>query len=89
MLASATSSWPCRIDEPKDRPALVPVRERDIATREEARATHAAIAPDVRTPARKRDRMPEQFARLGADPRHDDVVAMKRAANAVDGCHPQ
>lgn len=56
----------------------------------DAPTMRAALAAEIRGEAAgKRDRMPEQFATLGADPRHEDVVAMNRAANAVDGFHPQ
>ena len=46
----------------------------------------AAICGDA---AAKRDRMPEQFAKLGANPRHEDIVRMNRTVNAVDGFDPR
>jgi hypothetical protein len=32
---------------------------------------------------KKRDRMPELFAKLGASPSHDDIVAMNRSLNPL------
>ncbi|WP_279608634.1 NADPH-dependent F420 reductase [Burkholderia contaminans] len=55
----------------------------------DAPTTRAALAAAIRgDAAAKRDRMPEQFAKLGADPRHEDIVRMNRGANAIDGFDP-
>ncbi|CAD9219982.1 3-hydroxyisobutyrate dehydrogenase [Burkholderia cenocepacia] len=49
-------------------------------------ALAAAIVGDATA---KRDRMPELFAKLGPAPSHDDIIAMNRAANAVEGFRPR
>lgn len=43
----------------------------------------AAAAPGVAT--KIRDRLPEFFAKLGANPTHADIVAANRATNIVVG----
>lgn len=38
---------------------------------------------------KKRARLPELFGQLGDNPTHEEIVAMNRAANSVDGANPQ
>lgn len=49
-----------------------------------AEETRSALAAAERgAAAAKRDRLPEQFAKLGENPTHEEVVAANRKANAV------